>query len=261
MEWMGYGLAILMGGSLGIIGGGGSILTVPILVYFFSQSPLEATTGSLAVVGSTAFLGAIMKGREGEIDYGTGFSFALPSFLGVFFVRRLVLPEIPNDIGGLVSKDALVLISFALIMTIAARAMIRPRAIQPHISDKNWSEIAFKGFFVGMITGFVGAGGGFLIIPALVLLVGLPMRKAVGTSLAIIAANAMFGFFISPNKESVDLSVLIPITMLGLLGMMAGHAQSSRFDEARLKKGFGYFVLIIGSLIVVEQLLRLAHLR
>lgn len=265
MELFGYVAAILMGLSLGIIGGGGSILTVPILVYFFRQEAMLATTGSLFVVGATAFLGALINWKRGLIDFKTGVIFAVPSFAGVFVSRKIVVPWIPNDIvlfeGLSISKAFLVLMSFAILMIFASRAMIRSGKGKS-TSTSNSSEngvvgVAFKGFLVGCTTGFVGAGGGFLIIPALVLLLKLPMRIAVGTSLAIIAANSLFGFMISDNRLSIDWQLLGIVTAVGAVGLVAGNYFSGRFNEGRLKQGFGYFVMVIGLFILVEQALKI----
>ena len=265
MEILGYLFSILMGLSLGIIGGGGSILTVPILVYFFKEEAVLATTSSLFIVGMTSLLGATINAKRGLIDFKMGFSFAIPSFVGVFFSRKIVLPWIPDSFsmpGDLViTKPLLILFSFALLMIFASRAMIN--------SGKNKSaslseghkhsilSIGIKGFLVGSTTGFVGAGGGFLIIPALVLLLHVPMRIAVGTSLAIITANSLFGFFISMGRQTIDWKLLLSISFLGAMGLLLGLKISSRFNESKLKQGFGYFVLVIGLFILVDQILKM----
>ncbi len=265
MEWLGYLAAVLMGLSLGIIGGGGSILTVPILVYFFRQDALVATTGSLFVVGTTALVGAVMCARRGLVDFKTGITFAIPSFAGVFFARRLLLPLVPSTVHILdlltVTKPVLVLISFATLMILASRAMISSghASVSPSPNRKKHSvlSVGLKGFLVGNMTGFVGAGGGFLIIPALVLLLKIPMRVAVGTSLTIIAANSLFGFFISAGTQATDWSLLLSIAILGVSGLILGQRVSSRFPERRLKQGFGYFVLTVGLFILVDQISKL----
>lgn len=261
-EIIGYISAIIMGLSLGVIGGGGSILTVPILVYFFKQDALLATMGSLFVVGSVALIGAVLRARRGLVDFKTGLLFALPSFFGVFFSRKLLLPSIPDkwSIGSiLITKSMLVLLSFAIIMVLASRAMIlsgrKTNKIANGYVQHGTLSINLRGFFIGCLTGFVGAGGGFLIIPALVLLLGMPMQTAIGTSLAIVAANSLFGFAISLSNYVVSWELLLSITFLGILGLVIGQSIVSSFDDNRLKQIFGYFVLIIGFVILLQQLL------
>lgn len=265
MELIGYFFAILMGLSLGVIGAGGSILTVPILVYFFKQDALIATTESLFVVGTTALVGAAMSAKQGLIDFKTGITFALPSFAGVFVARRLLLPNIPDTFevaeSFVITKSLLVLISFALLMVFASKAMISSGKAKSQSAENRVNHggmsIAIKGFLVGCTTGFVGAGGGFLIIPALVILLHVPIRTAIGTSLAIITANSLFGFAISANQQPINWPLLMSITFLGAIGLIAGKRISSPFQERTLKVGFGYFVLIIGFFILFDQTLKI----
>lgn len=253
-----------MGISLGLIGGGGSILTVPILVYLFTQNPLIATAGSLFVVGSTALVGAVLSARKKLIDFKTGIIFSVPSFAGVYVARHLILPNLPDVIysqhGVTLTKALLVMGAFAVLMVLASRAMIRSgRTVENLVEQKaSLLTIGWNGFLVGATTGFVGAGGGFLIIPALVILLKVPMKIAVGTSLAIIAANSLFGFAISMNEHILDWPVLLMVTAIGALGIFIGHALNSKVNEKSLKKGFGYFVLLIGSLVLVDQLIKLS---
>ena len=257
-----------MGISLGLIGGGGSILTVPILVYLFKQDPLIATTGSLFVVGSTAFVGAILNARKKLIDFKTGVFFAIPSFIGVFAARHFILPRIPDHIiklsGFTFTKSLLVMGLFGIIMVLASRAMIRsgrakspPVVMDPNSGKASLIAIIWQGFLVGVTTGFVGAGGGFLIIPALVLLLKLPMKMAIGTSLAIIAANSIFGFTISIGSMHFEWPLLLKIAAIGIFGIAIGQFYSSRVNEKLLKRGFGYFVLFIGSLVILDQIFKM----
>ena len=269
MDILGYLAAALMGISLGLIGGGGSILTVPILVYLFKQDPLTATAGSLFVVGSTALVGAVLNARKRLIEFRTGVLFALPSFIGVFAARHFMLPSIPDPVfslaGFTLTKSLLVMSFFGIVMVLASRAMIRSgRAISHTVSAESNSEkvrlfaIVWQGFLIGVTTGLVGAGGGFLIVPALVLLLKMPMKIAVGTSLAIIAANSSFGFTISIGNQSFDWPLLLKIAAIGIAGIIIGQFYSSRVNEKLLKRGFGYFVLVIGSLVLLDQMLKLA---
>lgn len=271
MEFLGYLAAIFMGISLGLIGGGGSILTVPILVYLFKQDPLIATTGSLFVVGTTAFVGAALNARKKIVDFKTGVLFAIPSFAGVFVARHFVLPNIPNHIvsvGALtLTKPLLVMGTFGIIMLLASRAMIQsggsssPPAPLSDSKKNGLLAIVWQGFLIGITTGFVGAGGGFLIIPALVLLLKLPMKTAVGTSLAIIAANSLFGFTISIESQSFEWPLLFKISAIGIVGIAIGQFYASKVNEKLLKRGFGYFVLVIGSLVLLDQITRLNSCR
>lgn len=266
---LGYWASILMGISLGLIGGGGSILTVPILFYLFQQDSLIATTNSLFIVGITALVGALINAKKKNIDLKTGVLFALPSFVGVYVSRQFLLPFLPETLisafGLTLTKSLLVMIAFAILMVLASRAMIKSGRIVKPTNPTPHTPIAHpilsvlsKGFLVGCTTGFVGAGGGFLIIPALVLLLNLPMRLAIGTSLAIIAANSLFGFAISPSYVGpTDWQLLLTISALGILGIFIGQIFSSKIDERHLKRGFGFFVLIIGSVILVDQILRM----
>jgi len=267
LDFLGYLAAVVMGISLGLIGGGGSILTVPILVYLFKQDPLIATTGSLFVVGSTAFVGVILNARKRLIDIKIAFVFAIPSFFGVFVARHFVLPAIPDHIaamGGFTfTKPLLVMVFFGIIMILASRAMIRSgRITTPPVVDLIHNKISlfaviWQGFLIGVTTGFIGAGGGFLIIPALVLLLNLPMKMAVGTSLAIIAANSIFGFTISIGNKNFEWPLLLKIAAIGTIGIVIGQFYSSRVNDKLLKRGFGYFVLIIGFIVILDQILKM----
>lgn len=263
MVWLGYLASVLMGVSLGLIGGGGSILTVPILYYFFGQDSITATTDSLFVVGSTALLGAVTNARNGNIDYRTGILFALPSFLAVYLVRHFLLPALPDPIlsvrGIAVSKGLLIMFAFATVMLLAARAMIRRSPPGVPSARADWLSVGIKGFLVGATTGFVGAGGGFLIIPALVILLHLPVKPAIGTSLAIIAANSLFGFVVSTRGAPPDWPLLWTITFLGASGIFIGSRLSRNFSDSSLKRGFGYFVLILGSFMILDQIRLLLH--
>lgn len=266
MEYLGYLSAIIMGISLGVIGGGGSILTVPILVYFFSQDPVVATTDSLFIVGSTALFGALVSARNRLIDFRTGVLFAIPSFAGVFTARQLLLPKIPNIIFSFqdltLTKPLLIMGCFALLMITASRSMLRSGNSVPFATDETPAKVsvlavALKGFLVGLTTGFVGAGGGFLVIPALVVLLKIPMRIAVGTSLAIIAANSLLGFLISQSTDVTDWRLLLTIAGIGIFGILVGQRYASLANEKVLKRSFGYFVLTVGSLVLLDQILKL----
>jgi uncharacterized membrane protein YfcA len=266
METIGYAASLVMGLSLGMIGGGGSILTVPILVYLFAIHPVLATAYSLFIVGLTALVGGIGYLKKGEVDLKTGFLFAVPSFIGVYATRAFVLPRVPDQVatwGSLtVTKPLLIMIVFAVLMVLASISMIRGR--KPKTEGKELSAaakvglIGLEGLIVGTITGFVGAGGGFLIIPALVVLVGLPMKKAVGTSLFIIAAKSLIGFTGDlQHQVSIDWQLLMIISGIAVVGLAGGMILSRKISEAALKKGFGFFVLVMGFFVLGDQISKL----
>ncbi len=271
MELFGYLSSFFMGLSLGLIGGGGSILTVPILVYLFSVDPIVATSTSLFIVGSTALLGAILAWRRNDVHLKMSFQFAIPSVVGVYLTRAYLVPRIPAVILSLgpftLTKPLLIMGLFAFLMLLASLAMIRKRKghkIHPPMtsaSTKSYSfiiKLATQGLFIGGVTGLVGAGGGFLIVPALVTIVGLNMRSAIGTSLLIIAMNSLFGFSISLSHGLlVEWLVLLTILGIALIGLTVGSYLSHRVPEGKLKMGFGYFVLVMGTLILFDQIRKL----
>ena len=270
MEIFGYIASVFMGLSLGLIGGGGSILTVPILVYLFAINPITATAYSLFIVGITALVGGASYLKKKEVDLKTGFIFAIPSFIGVYLTRAYVVPNLPDPvftIGSVtVSKPLLIMSVFSVLMLLASYSMIRSKSTTSEQQNKSAPMspikkvilIIIEGFVVGGVTGFVGAGGGFLIIPALVILVGLPMKIAVGTSLFIIAAKSLIGFIGDLQQQSsIDWQLLITISAISLIGLFVGMQLSKKISEKALKTGFGYFVLIMGAFILFDQVSKL----
>ncbi len=263
METLGYFAAIIMGLTLGMLGGGGSILTVPILVYLFATEPSLAVSESLFIVGMTALVGSIFSYRAKEVDLKTVFKFAVPSFLGVMLMKKFILPSLPLVIfqfGQIeFSKNILIMSIFAILMVVASVSMIRKSQNVQGSTNKNWSlKILLQGFFVGNVTGLVGAGGGFLIVPALTNFIGLRMRAAVGSSMMIIAANSLFGFAVSLSTGLVpQWSVLLKILALSLAGLFLGRKISNKFSDSQLKKAFGIFVLVMGTIILIDQINKL----
>lgn len=263
MEIVGYIASLVIGISLGLIGGGGSILTVPVLVYLFRVQPVVATAYSLFIVGSTSLVGSFPKYKGGEINLKTALIFGIPSIAAVFATRAFIVPAIPAElltIGGIVvTKSLLMMILFAVLMVFASVSMIRNKkkaVIQEATEQKfNYPLILVEGLVVGMLTGLVGAGGGFLIIPALVLLSKLPMKQAVGTSLLIIAAKSLIGFTGDLGNEVMDWSLLLSVTGLAIAGIFIGNLLSKKISADSLKKGFGWFVLVMGIYIIVRELL------
>ncbi|MDC1062922.1 sulfite exporter TauE/SafE family protein [Flavobacteriales bacterium] len=255
--------ALLIGIVLGLIGGGGSILTVPIFVYVLDLEPVLATAYSLFVVGIAALFGAIKNAQENLVEYKTGFVFAIPAFIGVYIARRFLLDLIPNIIFKLgefsVTKDMGIMMFFALIMILASFFMIKDQKEQ-NINKKfsnNINILIIEGFIVGILTGIVGAGGGFIIIPALVLFAGLPMKNAIGTSLMIIAIKSLFGFIgdLQNSNIIIDWLLLGGFTFLSIVGIFAGLYFNKFIEGNKLKKGFGWFVLIMGVSIVLKEII------
>lgn len=262
-EIFGYVGAILMGLSLGLIGGGGSILTVPILVYLFSVDAVLATAYSLFIVGSTSLVGSITHMKLGNIHWMTALVFGIPSIISVYFARAVLVPMIPDpivQIGTLeVTKSVGLLLLFAVIMLLASWSMIRNQTKNADSGEDvqyNYPVILLEGAVVGAVTGLVGAGGGFLIIPALVILAKLPMKKAVGTSLIIIAAKSLIGFTGDlKGQEVIDWPFLLIFTSIAILGIVTGSFLSKRIPGDKLKPAFGWFVLCMGVYIIVKETL------
>jgi uncharacterized protein len=266
MAIAGYLASILIGISLGLIGGGGSILTVPVLVYLFNVDPVPATAYSLFIVGATSLFGAWPKYREGQVNLKTAAIFGIPSILAVYATRAYLVPLIPNpvfSVGSLVVTKAMLMMGlFAVLMVFASISMIRDKTAAAAMPDQpaagpqrfNYPMILLEGSIVGILTGLVGAGGGFLIIPALVLFSKLPMKQAVGTSLVIIAAKSLFGFIGDLAHYPLDWPLLCSVAGLAIVGIFVGNRLSRNIDGNRLKKAFGWFVLVMGMYILVKEL-------
>jgi uncharacterized protein len=259
-------LAVIIGISLGLIGGGGSILTVPVLVYVAGVSPTLATAYSLFIVGSTSLVGAFTNISKKLVHLPTAIIFSIPSFLAVYSVRKYVVPMIPETvftIGQLaITKNIFIMVFFAAIMLIASISMIRNGKAGSENDDVlnikfNYPLIIAEGFIVGALTGFVGAGGGFLIIPALVMFAKLPMRLAIGTSLLIIAIKSLIGFTgdVQNVSAQIDWILLGTFTAAAVVGIFIGTYLSKFIKAETLKKGFGWFVLVMAFYILTKELL------
>ncbi|MCX2451563.1 sulfite exporter TauE/SafE family protein [Pedobacter sp. PLR] len=263
MEVVAYLASALIGISLGLVGGGGSILTVPVLVYLFGIAPLMATSYSLFIVGSTSLVGAYQNYKNGQVQVKTALLFGLSSVTTVWLSRKFLIPAIPPHIASFkhfeLTENMLVMSLFAILMLIAAIAMIRSgknNVEEPTVAkDLNLPKLLFFGVGIGFITGLLGAGGGFLLIPTLVILLGLPMKEAIGTSLFIIALNSLIGFSGDFGHFDIDWVFLLKITFIAIVGIFIGGNLSKKVDSKKLKIGFGWFVLIMSVYILTKELL------
>jgi uncharacterized protein len=258
MEFLGYVASALVGLVLGMLGGGGSILSIPILVYLFQIEPVLASAYSLFIVGITSFVGAVPKYREHLVNLKTGIVFGIPSILAIFSTRKWIVPAIPDVLfqteSFTLTKRILVLGLFALLMVLASFSMIRKR--KENSSDNKRFRtflVLVEGTLIGFLTGLVGAGGGFLIIPALVLLTGLNFKTAVGTSLFIIAINSLIGFLGDVLTQKIDWPFLLIITGLAIVGILIGNVLSTKVEATKLRKAFGWLTLVMGLFILLKE--------
>lgn len=256
----GYFAAVLIGISLGLIGGGGSVLTVPVLVYLFHIDTLLATSYSLFIVGTTSAVGSVSYVRKKLADTSTVIFFGIPSVVAVLFTRAVILPAIPNQIfetgGFTVTKNLLILLLFAVLMVFASYSMIKNKQMSPQELPATQTKrllVIFQGIFTGLITGFIGAGGGFLIIPALVNLLKIPIKTAIGTSLIIISINSSAGFLLSLHNSHIDWEFLLTVTAIAVSGILTGSYLSTKIDGKKLKPAFGWFILIMGIYILIKE--------
>ena len=284
MEILGYVAAMLIGLSLGLIGGGGSILTVPVLVYLLGLSPVISTAYSLFIVGLTSLVGSYKFYQKGLVSMKTAVVFGLPSIVAVYLTRRYLVPAIPENlftVGDLaVTKGVLLMLLFAGLMVFASISMIKKKKEVPadpadivdenidtepdvahtypaekHQQPKfNYGGILAEGLVVGTLTGLVGAGGGFLIIPALVLFSKLDMKMAVGTSLLIIAVKSLFGFIGDIYNYEIDWMFLGIFSTISIAGIFMGTYLSTKIHADKLKTSFGWFVLVMGIYIIIKEI-------
>jgi uncharacterized protein len=263
MVFFGYFLATIVGVSLGLIGSGGSILTVPILVYVMGVNPVLAMAYSLFIVGSTALVGGIKSALQKRVDFKTVLIFGIPSIAAVYSTRLWLVPLIPHElfsIGSyLVTKAVALMVLFAVVMIFASISMIRTGKYKDIVENLprsyNYPKILLNGLAVGVLAGLVGAGGGFLIIPALVLLARMPMKMAIGTSLFIIAVQSLIGFIGDlQGSQVIDWKLLGSFTAFAVAGIFIGILLSKKIHGDKLKKFFGWFVLVMGIYIIIIEL-------
>lgn len=263
MEIIGYICATLVGVSLGVLGSGGSILTVPIMVYLLNVNPVDATGYSLFVVGATSGIGCATYIRKKLVDVKTAAFFAVPSIICVFLTRKFLIPAIPNPVivtsSWVLSKELLTMILFAILMIVVAINMIR-KAGYPERSDSEFDSMNYLwlvsiGAVSGLLTGVLGVGGGFIIIPALVLFAKIPVRMSVGTSLLIIAFNSLSGFLgeLIERHEMIDYKFLLTFATLSVAGIFIGFRAALKRTPAQIKRMFGWFVLVMGGCIFIKE--------
>jgi uncharacterized protein len=259
MEIFGYVGALLMGISLGLIGGGGSIIALPILVYLFHINPDLAVVYSLFIVGGTALFAFANHVRAGNFEPKVALRFGAASVLSVVVSRYYIVPNIPiilATINGFeIKKSLILLLLFAVLMLFAATKMIFAQNIENTNQAVSSQKLIVSGFSIGFLTGLIGAGGGFLIVPTLVYYANLPMKKAIGTSLLIIGINALIGFAISTlQNPTFDWSLLISFLSIAFIGTFAGAQLSKKVSNQALKPVFGGFVLVMGIYIIIKEL-------
>lgn len=259
LELLGYIGALCIGLVLGITGGGGSILTVPILVYVLCLNPLIATAYSLFIVGTTSAFGTVRNFKKGLVAPKTAIQFAIPSVIGVYLTRKFVVHHLPDVIfyfgSAKLTKATFLMLIFAVVMFLAAYSMLKPSKNIEESEKKTKSPfiIIIELFFVGVLIGLVGAGGGFLIIPALIQLAKLPIKKAIGTSLLIIAINSLIGFLGDVQNITIDWTFLLIFTAISITGILIGLRIQHYINEKLLRKLFGIFVLVMSILILYEE--------
>ncbi len=258
---------LIIGLILGLIGGGGSLLGVPVLVYIMGVAPDLATTYSLFIVGITALVGAITYLRKGEVSAEAIINFAIASVITIFCMRKYVMPTMPvnlNLFGIEIYKHTLIMVVFALLILSASYSMLINR--KPNrINDVKWNEftrtplgtpfVILLGVLIGVITGFVGAGGGFIIVPVLMFFVRLNFKKAIGTSLCIVAVNSLIGFTGNIGQQNINWLFLITIASICGVGILIGSLLSTKIDSKKLKPAFGWFTLCVGVFVLFKELI------
>lgn len=262
LEITGYCCALVVGISMGMLGAGGAILTIPIMVYLFNVEPVLATVYSLFVVGSTAFAGSINYIRQGLINIKSSLLFAIPAVIIMFIMRKLVVPAIPAefDIAGIhILKGTFILGFFSIVLLFSSMSMIfggvKTEKENNILNSKERLILILSGAGTGIITGMIGAGGGFIIIPSLVLLARMPMKEAVGTSLIIITINSLTGFAgdLTGNYE-IDWALILIFLVISIIGIIIGSMLVKKVPSVKLKVAFGWFILAMGIYIFIKEI-------
>jgi uncharacterized membrane protein YfcA len=259
IEFIEYFCALLIGIVLGLTGGGGSILTVPVLVYILNFNTIIASSYSLFIVGITSLFGTLINFKKGNVVLKTGLLFAIPSLISVYITRKYIVHTIPEILIQnsyfTITKDLFLMVLFAVVMFFAALSLLKTPTSEVVENKKNLLIIIIQIFCVGILIGLIGAGGGFLIIPALVHFAKLPIKKAIGTSLLIIACNSLIGFSGDVQNINPDWYFLFKFASFAMTGIFIGIYLSRFFNERSLKKIFGWFVLTMAVLILTKEIL------
>ncbi|MDT8411018.1 MAG: sulfite exporter TauE/SafE family protein [Vicingaceae bacterium] len=260
MEIIGYIAAIFVGITLGLVGSGG-FLALPILVYLFHIiDPEIATAYSLFLVGVVSFVGVFLKNKQGYVNYKTAIYFGVPTVIAIFLTRKFLMPAIPETIFSInqfvITKRLIVMSLLAITMMISSYFMIGNKKTENELplNKKNKTLNFLGGMIIGSLSGIVGIGGGFVIVPALLKIGNLPMKMAVGTSLLIVALNSAFGFLGSVSHFQIDWKLLILFSLFSVLGMLIGNYISKNVNGKHLKLSFGWFVLLTGAVIMINEL-------
>ncbi len=253
-----YILAILVGITMGLFGGGGSILTIPILIYIANVEPIQATSYSIVIVGLSAIFGSANKFRKNEIDLSKSIYFGIPSIIMLYLTRRYIIDLIPNTLVNIgefaLTKPNFILLIFTMIMLLSAYSMYFEKSIKHIEKEKHPLYITILGVLIGLIVGLVGAGGGFLFIPALVKFTGMKMKEAIGSSLFIVALNSIFGFIGDiVNNVKYDVSFLTIFAVISIIGMFVGIYISNYISGKNLKRYFAILVFLIAVNMILKE--------
>jgi uncharacterized membrane protein YfcA len=260
-------LFLLIGLILGLIGGGGSILSVPVLVYLMHYPAEEATGYSLFIVGLTSLIGGFAFIKRGDISFESLLQFAIPSLITVFLVRKYLIPGLPDvffTIGDFsVTKQVFIMTVFAVLILSSSYSMIKKQE-KNYRHDAMWEEfskspiriyfVILLAILVGFLTGFVGAGGGFIIVPVLLFFIRVPVKKSIGTSLCIIAINSLVGFTGNLGHLDINWQLLLIASSICVSGILVGNMISIKISANKLKPAFGWFTLIVGIFVIVKEL-------
>jgi len=255
-------MALVIGLTLGLLGGGGSILSVPVLVYLFALDPITSTGYSLFIVGVSSVFGAFGYFKQKFVDLKIVTIFGSASVAAVYLARRVIIPALPEEIFQigelLVTRDMAIMVLFALLMLAASYSMIKQDVEgkkKNEVIQYNYLALVVQGLVIGVLVGMVGAGGGFLIIPALVMFSKVPIRTAIGTSLSITAANSLIGFLGDLQTRTMDWEFLLLFTGIAVVGIFGGTKLATYVPSKKLKPAFGWFVLVMGVYILGKEIL------
>jgi uncharacterized protein len=253
--WIGYLAAIISGIAMSLFGGGGSIITIPVLAYLFGITDAAILTSySLFAVSAGAWFGSIQKWKDKLIDMQALWWFGLPSILSIFLTRFYLVPLIPDYLFD-ISTDQLLLVIFALFMAVAGVAMLKDRK-EINTTKSSKTNLVLNGLLIGVLSGVLGAGGGFLIVPALLFFGNIPLKTAVGTSMLIIATNTSIGFGADLiNGLQIDWPFILGYLGAMILGVIIGNSLTNKIAAGPLKKSFGWFIIAMGLFIVIKELI------